>query len=265
MKILSFIFLIYASIVLAGFAVTNIPTNMTSNMPSTIQFLSYLITFLLTAWWISKTDNIRKKCLSISDLKFNIILILSCFPFYFLTPNFRRILFLLFPPAPTSTLTQPYNFYGMLFFEIIIGLLAYFAQQIFIKTKKMQNDWRLICLFSITFLISSFCSIIFERGIDSLFSPVIATFLPLISLFMAKNVKNKYLNISSRTFYFTIIPLYSAMNAIIPLLILLGSSHYGYFLEFAPIVWEFELAIYLIICFVIFIIKKIINKSSNAQ
>ena len=133
------------------------------------------------------------------------------------------------------------------------------------KPKRTEIDYRLICLFSITFLISSFCSIIFERGIDSLFSPVIATFLPLISLFMAKNIKNKYLNISSRTFYFTIIPLYSAMNAIIPLLILLGSSHYGYFLEFAPIVWEFELAIYLIICFLIFIIKKIINKSSNAQ
>ena len=219
---------------------------------SDFQAFYALAIFLLMAWGLSKIDTIRRKYLDISDFKFNIIFIPSCLLFHFLTIVIYSYFF------------EEY-YYSDLVMCTIIGFVTYFAQQIFIKTLKMQNGWRLICLFSITFLISSFCSIIFERGIDSLFSPVIATFLPLISLFMAKNIKNKYLNISSRTFYFTIIPLYSAMNAIIPLLILLGSSHYGYFLEFAPIVWEFELAIYLIICFVIFIIKKIINKSSNAQ
>ena len=140
MKILGFNLLIYASIVLAGFAVTNIPTNIPSDVPSTIQFLSYLITFFLTAWWLSKTDNIRKKCLSISDLKFNIILILSCFPFYFLTiaiyPHSITIKWILslLPPS-----LECYYFYENLLVDIIIGLVAYFVQQIFTKTKKNGN------------------------------------------------------------------------------------------------------------------------------
>ena len=134
----------------------------------------------------------------------------------------------------------------------------------------MQNGWRLISLLAITFFISLVCLIISIKEFDSFLSPPIATLLPLISLFVANSIKNEYLNISNRTFYFTIILLYSVINAIfsfitflLPLGIFPGWN--DLWLIVAPIGWEFELAIYLIICFVIFIIKKIINKSSNAQ
>ena len=224
---------------------------------SDFQAFYALAIFLLMAWGLSKIDTIRRKYLDISDFKFNIIFIPSCLLFHFLT-----------------IVIYPYFFeeyyYSDLVMCTIIGFVTYFAQHIFIKTLKMQNGWRLISLLAITFFISLVCLIISIKEFDSFLSPLIATLLPLISLFVANSFKNEYLNISSRTFYFTIILLYSVINAIfsfITFLLPLGTFPGWNWLWFivAPIGWEFELAIYLIICFVIFIIKKIINKSSNAQ
>ena len=224
---------------------------------SDFQAFYALAIFLLMAWGLSKIDTIRRKHLDISDFKFNIIFIPSCLLFHFLT-----------------IVIYPYFFeeyyYSDLVMCTIIGFVTYFAQHIFIKTLKMQNDWRLISLLAITFFISLVCLIISIKEFDSFLSPLIATLLPLISLFVANSIKNEYLNISSRTFYFTIILLYSVINAIfsfITFLLPLGTfpGWNDLWLIVAPIGWKFELAIYLIICFVIFIIKKIINKSSNAQ
>ena len=224
---------------------------------SDFQAFYALAIFLLMAWGLSKIDTIRRKYLDISDFKFNIIFIPSCLLFHFLT-----------------IVIYPYFFeeyyYSDLVMCTIIGFVTYFAQHIFIKTLEMQNGWRLISLLAITFFISLVCLIISIKEFDSFLSPLIATLLPLISLFVANSFKNEYLNISSRTFYFTIILLYSVINAIfsfITFLLPLGTfpGWNDLWLIVAPIGWEFELAIYLIICFVIFIIKKIINKSSNAQ
>ena len=224
---------------------------------SDFQVFYALAIFLLMALGFSKIDTIRRKYLDISDLKFNIILIPSCLLFYFLTIVIYSYFF------------EEY-YYSDLMMSTIIGFVTYFAQQIFIKTLKMQNGWRLIFLLAITFFISLVCLIISMKEFDSFLSPLIATFLPLTSLFVANSIKNKYLNSSSRTFYFTIILLYSVINVIfsfITFLLPLGTfpGWNGLWLIVAPIGWEFELAIYLIVCFVIFIIKKIINKSSNAQ
>mgnify|MGYP004481028949 FL=1 len=224
---------------------------------SDFQAFYALAIFLLMAWGLSKIDTIRRKYLDISDFKFNIIFIPSCLLFHFLTIVIYSYFF------------EEY-YYSDLVMCTIIGLVTYFAQHIFIKTLKMQNGWRLISLLAITFFISLVCLIISIKEFDSFLSPLIATLLPLISLFVANSIKNEYLNISNRTFYFTIILLYSVINAIfsfITFLLPLGTfpGWNGLWLIGAPIGWEFELAIYLIICFVIFIIKKIINKSSNAQ
>lgn len=225
---------------------------------SDFQAFYALAIFLLMAWGLSKIDTIRRKYLDISDFKFNIIFIPSCLLFHFLTIVIYSYFF------------EEYYYSDDLMLFTIIGLFTYFAQQLFIKTLKMQNGWRLISLLAITFFISLVCLIISIKEFDSFLSPLIATLLPLISLFVANSFKNEYLNISSRTFYFTIILLYSVINVIfsfITFLLPLGTFPGWNWLWFivAPIGWEFELAIYLIICFVIFIIKKIINKSSNVQ
>lgn len=234
---------------------------------SDFQAFYALAIFLLMAWGFSKIDTIRRKYLDISDFKFNIILIPSCLLFYFFT---IVIYSYFFEEYYYSDFFKEYYYSDDLMLFTIIGLFTYFAQQIFIKTLKMQNGWRLISLLAITFFISLVCLIISIKEFDSFLSPLIATLLPLISLFVANSIKNEYLNISNRTFYFTIILLYSVINAIfsaITLLLPLGTfpGWNDLWLIVAPIGWEFELAIYLIICFVIFIIKKIINKSSNAQ